>query len=356
MRSYVTLLVILMVLLLVLPVSAKNDAYVEDPSAEWAGIDTPLALPAPLEWKELHGRLGVNGDVDAFSFTFDEAFEDWTIEMRVPVCGEHFAPVYPSLAVIGAGLEAPEAEALPFVLPEGQGAIILNSERSEPRVQDSQYYFMYEAAGENFTTHYYLPTTTVVDIPQAGDYTVAVWEPDGHVGAYFVWTGNEHPEDIGAYRNIGELERVFTAIGNGSWMGQDCAAPLVSENCPLALTLTGRFPEHDFPARNRVGQGFVLTGTVYEAGTCLPIAGAEVRYEMANADGEYDGIGTGTVYTNQQGSYRIESFLPGRYGANTPPHIHLYISAEGYEGAATEHILSDGETTGQTDVSLRSKA
>jgi hypothetical protein len=354
MRNFFTLLVMIIVLLLVLPVSAKNDAYVEDPLAEWGGLDAPFELPAATVYKALHGRFGMNGDVDAFAFTFEEGTEDWAIEMRVPQCGEHFEPVYPSVALIGAGLEAPDDEELPFILPEGQGAIILNSTRyeTETRERDSQYYFTYEAAGRSITTYYYLPTLTSLDIPTAGDYTLAVWEQDGHVGAYYIYTGNTHPDNMDEYRDFYELEQAFAAIGSGSWMGQDCAAPVVEEDCPEPLVLIGQFPEHNFLERSRVGEGFVLTGTIYEAETCLPVVGAKIEFEMTNADGEYDGTATGTVYTNQQGSYRVDIIVPGSYD-DVPAHIHMYISAEGYEGAVTEHVLQDGEVTGQTDVSLR---
>ena len=348
MRSYLKLVVVLVLLLLVLPVSAKNDAYVEDPLAEWAGIDAPVEMPAPQHWKAIHGQLGEYGDIDAFSFTFEEAAEDWSVEMRVPVCGEHFEPVYPSVAVIGAGLEAPEDGVLPFALPDGTGAVILPElERLDERPVNDQFSFVYQSPDGSFYHSYYVPATMTVDIPQAGDYTVAVWEPDGHVGAYFLWLGNEHPDDIGAYRNIGELERAFTLINNGSWMGQDCTAMVQAEECPTGNRLIGDFPELDFPERNEVGEGFVLTGTIYDAATCTPLAGAEISYEIANADGEYDDSGTGTVYTNQQGTYRIESFYPGS------PHIHLFISAEGYEGAITDHILEGEETISQANYSLR---
>jgi hypothetical protein len=354
MRNFFTLLVIMIVVLLVLPVSAKNDAYVEDPLAEWGDIEAPFELPAATVYKALHGHFGMNGDVDAFALTFEDGTEDWVIEMRVPVCGKHFESVYPSVALIGAGLEAPDAEELPFTLPEGQGAIILNSTRyeTETRERDPQYYFIYEAAGRNTTTYYYLPTLTSVDIPAAGDYTLAVWEPDGHVGAYYLYVGNTHPDNMDEYRDFYELEQAFAAIGNGSWMGQNCAAPVVEEDCPEPLVLIGQFPEHNFPERSRVGEDFVLTGTVYEAETCLPVVGAKIEFEMTNADGVYDGTVTGTVYTNRQGSYRIDSIVLGRYD-DVPAHIHLYISANGYEGAVTEHVLQDDALIGQTDVSLR---
>ena len=39
--------------------------------------------------------------VDAFAQTISAPVEDLPIELLVPVCGEHFAAVYPSVAVIG---------------------------------------------------------------------------------------------------------------------------------------------------------------------------------------------------------------------------------------------------------------
>jgi hypothetical protein len=350
MRLYFVLLVLAF---LALPLSAKNDAYVEDALSEWPGVDAPLSLPAPLEWKEIHGRLGDYGDVDAFSFHFDEAVEAWPVEVRVPVCGEHFVPVYPSVALIGVGLEIPEEASLPFTLADGLGAIVLQeTERPNPRPQNEEFSFFYESPSGIHNTYYYAPEELVVDIPQAGDYTLAVWEPDGHVGAYFLWLGKQHPENIESYRDIGELEQAFQLIGTGSWMGQDCNAPLSTENCPAATEVSGAFPEHNFLERSSLGEGLVLTGTVYDAATCLPLAEAEIDYEIATMANQSDGTGNGTIYTNQQGAYRIESFYPELNVVDSAPQIRLYISAEGHESAMIEHILEANENELRFEISL----
>lgn len=226
----VTILV-LIALLLTIPASAKNDAYVEDLLGDWGGVDAPLALPAPLDWKAIHGRLGEYGDIDAFSFSFEAPEEDWAVEVRVGVCGEHFEAVYPSIALIGAGLETAEGLELPFELAEGVGAVMVSQSAvaDEERAVDTEFSFYYETPDVTVFNSFYEESELIIDIPEAGDYTLAIWEPDGHVGAYFLWTGNQHPEDMDSI-DWAALEDTFMLINTGAWMGQDCEAPLEAED------------------------------------------------------------------------------------------------------------------------------
>ncbi|MGH9777813.1 MAG: hypothetical protein ACRD5I_05320, partial [Candidatus Acidiferrales bacterium] len=89
---------------------------------------------------------------------------------------------------------------------------------------------------------------------------------------------------------------------------------------------------------------YVLSGVVRDAATCLPVTNARSWFWMANAEGEYDGEHDGTLFTNQQGGYRIQSDPPGNYGPEA--HVHLHVSALGYRAIQTEFILSDGNGEG----------
>ncbi len=310
---------------------AKLMPLIEDPENEWSDLTDPTQISSPLASTGLYGRLGTFGDIDAFSYTFDAPVENFPLSVHVPVCGEHFAPFYPSIAVVGAGFEIPETETLPFDLPEGLGAeVLVEAERITPR-PFTQF---------DLEERVYSSTLFDVSIPQAGEYFVVVWEPDGHTGAYSLWTGNEEP-DFTTMDN-GELDAAMTLITSGEWMGQDCAAPLAVESCTATVSEDADVPEIAAPERWDVGDGYILLGEVRDATTCLPIANAEVTFWMANAAGEYDDAHTGRLLTNQQGAYRLESDRPGS-DEGGEPRIRLQVTAPGYQSVVTSYLLDEAD-------------
>jgi hypothetical protein len=289
-----------------------------------------------------YARLGVYGDVDAYTLTFEESQTNWPISLQSAHCGDHATYFYPSVAVIGPGLDAPEADALPFELPEGMGAQVFatTDDPAEP----------HQAIQLEFNNIYYEPLSFAVDIPAAGSYTLAVWEPNGVIGGYVMTTGSQH--DLSSGRTVAEMDVVWAQLSDDSWTGQDCDAPLAAESC---LPTHGNSVFGDIPApeevRNHVGEGFVLTGTVRDTATCMPIMNAEITFWLVNEQGEYDTAHEGILYTNAQGVYRLESNRPGSYGP--PGHIHLAIRAEGYSGLVTEYLLSDDDVEGALfDISI----
>jgi protocatechuate 3,4-dioxygenase beta subunit len=153
-----------------------------------------------------------------------------------------------------------------------------------------------------------------------------------------------HPDYVDAMESA-RIDEAFDLVNSGAWMGQDCNAPLSVANCPATgggmLTAENDPP---LPERSVVGEGYVLTGVVRDASTCLPIANARISFWMANAEGVYDGEHEGMLHTNQQGAYRIQSDPPGNYGPSA--HVHLNISAPGYQGLETEFMLADGTGEG----------
>lgn len=319
---------------------AKVDPYIEPSDSDWG--DPTDAVPAAWEAVAavgLFGRLAAVGDVDAFAYTFDEPRRDWRVEILVPVCGQHFVEFYPSVALIGPGLNAPEAGALPFELPDSADARVLAMPYAEKRTASTNNVVGLDA---------YDGAVMTVDIPQAGRYILAIWEPDGHVGAYALSTGNEH--DQFAKRPESELRAAFRALETGSWMGLDCKAPTVAATCTATEGQIGTAAEPEAPERSKVGEGFVLTGAVMDSTTCQPISGARITYWLVNEQGEYDDDHRGTLSTNRQGLYRIESNRPGQYGPL--PHIHLQIIAPGYQSLVTEYILRGDEDTGEFPIAL----
>lgn len=312
---------------------AKISPYIEDPTAEWGGIESPLPVWNATAVVAHYGRLGTYGDMDALSFEFDTSIENWPIELTVPICGSHFKDVYPSAALVGYGLEVPAEGSLPFELPEGMGAQIFISEHDDLR----------SGSDNMFAIDAYRPSAFQTDIPEAGTYTLVIWEPEGNVGAYVVGTGSNH--DLFEPRADSTIDAAFNELFSGLWMQQDCNAPIATESCPVTVNEGGTIAEiPQTIARAKVGEGFVLTGDVRDATTCLPIVDAQVTYWLVNESGEYDADHEGFTLTNAQGVYHIESNRPGSYGPEA--HIHLAVSAPGYETVITVYVLeSEAETS-----------
>ncbi|MBW2451051.1 MAG: intradiol ring-cleavage dioxygenase [Deltaproteobacteria bacterium] len=117
----------------------------------------------------------------------------------------------------------------------------------------------------------------------------------------------------------------------------------------------GPFYRPGAPLRSVVGQGHVLLGTVKAAVDCEPIAAALIEFWMTGPDGWYDDAYRAAVITGQSGTYRFESHYPGLY-ASRPAHIHIRVSAEGFETLTTQYYLQPDQTDGHFDLVLRSRA
>jgi hypothetical protein len=321
-----------------------HDPYVEDPQNEWGSIDAPWTAPQATRSYALYGRLDPYGDVDAFAYQFTEAVANFPVEVLIPVCGAHFELFFPTIAVIGPGLPAPDdsvAKTLPFALSDGAGLVVFSEpERANPR----------EAYLNVHAGNVYRQTLFTLNVPQAGAFTVAVWEPDGHIGAYILATGRleEFPGDRGDERRA-----ALTAIRSGAWMRQDCAAPVAITSCPATPSdALGPFYKPDAPVRSKIGTGYVLTGTVRDTTTCLPVTGAQIEAWQVNEQAEYSDDKRATLFSNKQGGYRLDSNRPLPY-AGRPPHIHMRVSAPGYQPLVTQHYPVDGESAAEFALNLQ---
>jgi hypothetical protein len=216
-KNLLLIVVLLVVLAMTAAVSAKYEPYMEDAENEWGGVgDTESAAwqaPAALPFYGLYGHL-TEGDVDAFAYEFEDSVTAFSIQISVPACGENFVDFYPSMALIGPGLDvAVEDLALPFEVPEGMGVQIFAEEREETRKID---------ANAGYVRHGYVSTWWSVDIPEGGDYLIAVWEPNDDDGAYVLATGREHPEMSVEDKRESERIRIYDAIEDDSWIGVGC--------------------------------------------------------------------------------------------------------------------------------------
>ncbi|NND55443.1 MAG: hypothetical protein HKN56_10805 [Gammaproteobacteria bacterium] len=118
-------------------------------------------------------------DVDGFEIVLEEPGRIY-VNSLIPFCRE-YANYDVNLALIGPGLDAPEAE-LPVELAEGQGAIVLPA-----RADDwAERPYMYEM----FSNRRYFdgPRYTLRDAP-AATYRLIAWHTDGTPGDYIAIVG-----------------------------------------------------------------------------------------------------------------------------------------------------------------------
>ncbi len=120
---------------------------------------------------------------------------------------------------------------------------------------------------------------------------------------------------------------------------------------PTPSDALGPFYKANAPMRDRVGQGYVLSGVVKSAKDCSPISGARIEFWLAGPNGEYDDDHRATVRANQGGAYRFESNYPPKYSFR-PPHIHIKVTAPGFKTLVTQHYPKAGQSEASFDLVL----
>jgi len=96
------------------------------------------------------------------------------------------------------------------------------------------------------------------------------------------------------------------------------------------------------PRRSRIGRGHVLAGRILRYPDCAPIRGALVELWQASKGGGYDRRGHGSVITDRTGRFRFEGPVPPRE-VGRPPHIHVHVSAAGFQDFVTTYFVARGE-------------
>ncbi|USN56520.1 MAG: hypothetical protein H6766_05830 [Candidatus Peribacteria bacterium] len=110
---------------------------------------------------------------------------------------------------------------------------------------------------------------------------------------------------------------------------------------------------------NLDGEPLTLEGQVYGGlDDSDPIAGAKIEVRQADDSGKYHPQGNGDysdydptqislrgyILTDENGAYKISSIYPGLYEGRAR-HLHLRISADGYNPVITQLILPyEGDT------------
>lgn len=203
-----TVMFILMLMMLYGVVQAKQEPYVEAPDEDWGGIEDPFVLPDNLLAHIVFGRFDNEDDVDAFSNTLEVETGVIPVTVMIPECDAQTEAASPVVAIIGAGLDIPD-EPLPFELPDGMGAQILQDPVQSDEVTNWADYDIERS--ERY----------MVEVPEGGSYLLAVWEADGQPGVYMIETlGAGHAMDEN--RSQRERDATFRLIDNRAWMGDIC--------------------------------------------------------------------------------------------------------------------------------------
>ena len=141
--------------------------------------------------------------------------------------------------------------------------------------------------------------------------------------------------------------------------------PVAAKTCrPTSATHPNEWRNPNYkpgaPVRTSVGTGHVLTGVVRSSADCGVIARARIELFQTAENGRYsNGVsswaGRATVFSRADGSYRFQGPFPTEYGGNRP-HIHVYVTADGYRPLRTVYLPKAGETSGRFDFVLVEEA
>lgn len=133
-------------------------------------------------------------------------------------------------------------------------------------------------------------------------------------------------------------------------------APAEPATCsPTPPDQLGPFYVPGAPERTSVGQGHMLHGVVRSANGCAPLPGARIEFWLAGPDGNYSDAYRATVVAGADGAYQFESDFPPPYSGR-PPHIHLRVSAPGFETLVTQYYPGPGQTDGTFELVLTPSA
>jgi protocatechuate 3,4-dioxygenase beta subunit len=138
-----------------------------------------------------------------------------------------------------------------------------------------------------------------------------------------------------------------------SLVGASPATPAVDACRPTVSQGGGPFETTGgaAPRRSRIGRGHVLIGRVLRYPDCAPVRGAFVELWQASRSGRYDRRGRASVVTSRTGTFRFEGPVPPAEPGR-PPHIHIHVSAAGYEDFVTTYFVARRERQAQLTIVL----
>ena len=124
-----------------------------------------------------------------------------------------------------------------------------------------------------------------------------------------------------------------------------------SKCTPTPWDEIGPFYRPNAPVRSTIGKGYVLSGTVRSAQDCSVIRNARIEVWQTGPNGDYSDAYRATLFSDQQGRYRLQTSFPTAYAAR-PPHIHILVDAKGFEGLITQHYPKQGAKEATFDLVL----
>jgi hypothetical protein len=168
------------------PYLEHRDSSAQQPFQVRRSITQSIAV---YSWLKIDG-INLSTDIDVYSFTIKNQPLRIYLEVIVPVCDGYYANFTPWFALVGPGLPPPN-QTLPFTLPQGYGAIVLEDvPPGQPREQ------FYEPFGGK---SYYQGPRFDETINISGTYYVYYWDPYQKGGDYVAVLGYKElfpPMDI----------------------------------------------------------------------------------------------------------------------------------------------------------------
>ncbi len=101
----------------------------------------------------------------------------------------------------------------------------------------------------------------------------------------------------------------------------------------------------DTPVRSIVGKGHVLTGVVRSSKDCAPIAGVKLELWPEEGNMGHPDASRATLFADAEGRYRFE--------CNPPDHIHMRISADGYQTIGVNSYHPEGKPEDSLEIVLK---
>jgi hypothetical protein len=157
------------------------------------------------------------------------------------------------------------------------------------------------------------------------------------------------PEPVAVGAQPTEIEN---PVQTASMLPTDPPTPTAAslQTCiPTSPDMLGPFYTPGAPMRDKVGEGYLLTGVVRSANGCQPIPGAQLDFWLAGPDGEYAADFRAVTFSGEDGSYHFESHFPPPYSGR-PSHIHIVVYASGYQSLITQHYPVQGTSQAVFDL------
>jgi protocatechuate 3,4-dioxygenase beta subunit len=124
-----------------------------------------------------------------------------------------------------------------------------------------------------------------------------------------------------------------------------------SKCMPTEPDEVGPFYKQHAPVRSKIGQGYVLKGTVRSSADCRPIPKARVEVWQVGPDARYGDPYRATLYSDAKGNYRLETHFPPPF-MTRPSHIHILVETPGFQRLITQHYPKKGAKQATFDLVL----